>query len=141
MMYVQEVKTVKQFEEVFPVLKQLRTNLSEEEALSLWDRMKEERYQLFAMYNEQEEVVTLAGIGICINFYHEKHVFLYDLITAEAHRSKGYGEKMLSHIELWGREHGCSSVVLTSAFPRIDAHRFYEREGYEKASYSFRKQI
>lgn len=140
-MYVQEVKTGKQFQSILPVLKQLRTNLSEEEALSLWDMMKAERYQLFAMYNEKEEVVTLAGLAICTNFYHEKHVFLYDLITAETHRSKGHGEKMLSHIEAWGREHGCSSVVLTSAFPRTDAHRFYEREGYGKTSYSFRKQI
>ena len=38
-----------------------------------------------------------------------------------------------------GKEEGCSSIVLTSAFPRIDAHRFYEREGFDKVSYSFVK--
>lgn len=140
-MRIAEIKTVKQFQGVFPVLQQLRTNLSEEEALSLWNVMKGERYQLFAMYSEHGAVVTLAGVAICTNFYNEKHVFLYDLITAKSHRSKGYGEKMLSYIEMWGREHDCSSVVLTSAFVRKAAHRFYEREGYEKVSYAFRKQL
>lgn len=140
-MRIQEVKTVEQFQGVFPVLQQLRTNLSEEEALSLWHVMKGEGYQLFAMYNEQELVVTLAGVAICTNFYNEKHVFLHDLITAETHRSKGYGERMLSYIEEWGREQECSYVALTSSFVRKDAHRFYEREGYEKVSYAFRKQL
>ena len=63
---------------------------------------------------------------------------MYDLVTAEAHRSKGYGKVLLSYVEKWGRK-GCSSIVLTSAFPRIDAHRFYEREGFNKVSYSFIK--
>ncbi|MEJ9148309.1 GNAT family N-acetyltransferase, partial [Bacillus thuringiensis] len=27
------------------------------------------------------------------------------------------------------------------AFARIDAHRFYEREGYDKVSYSFHKEL
>ena len=34
-----------------------------------------------------------------------------------------------------------SPIVLTSAFPRIDAHRFYEREGFNKVSYSFYKEL
>lgn len=101
--------------------------------------MKEENYKLFSLRNEENEVVSLAGVAICTNFYNEKHVYVYDLVTAEAHRSKGYGNVLLSYVEKWGKEEGCSSIVLTSAFPRIDAHRFYEREGFNKVSYSFIK--
>lgn len=69
-------------------------------------------------------------------------MFLYMIfVTAEAHRSKGYGKALLSYIEEWGAEKECSSVVLTSAFPRINAHRFYEREGYDKVSYAFCKEL
>ena len=138
---VQEVKTEQEFCEVLPVLQQLRPTLSQEEAQSLLERMKEENYRLFALYNSEGEVVSLAGTAICTNFYNKKHVFVYDLVTAEAHRSKGHGEKLLSYIEGWGKENDCTCVVLTSAFPRIDAHRFYEREGYEKVSYAFHKEI
>ncbi|MEH6891941.1 GNAT family N-acetyltransferase [Bacillus sp. JJ864] len=138
---VHEVKTKQEFYKVLPVLQQLRPKLSREEALSLLERMKEENYRLFALYNHEGEVVSLAGLAICTNFYNKKHVYIYDLVTAEAHRSKGYGETLLAYIEGWGKENDCSCVVLTSAFPRIDAHRFYEREGYKKVSYSFWKEI
>lgn len=139
--HVKEVKTEQEFGGVLPVLQQLRTKLSREEALSLLGKMKKENYRLFALYNNEGEVVSLAGTAICTNFYNKKHVFIYDLVTAEAHRSKGYGEKLLSYIEEWGKENDCSCVVLTSAFPRVDAHRFYEREGYGKVSYSFWKEM
>ncbi|HDX9588550.1 TPA: GNAT family N-acetyltransferase [Bacillus pseudomycoides] len=138
---VHEVKTEEEFRKVLPVLQQLRPKLSLEEALSLLERMKEENYRLFSLYNSEGKVMCLAGTAICTNFYNKKHVFIYDLVTAEAHRSKGHGEKLLSYIEEWGKENDCSCVVLTSAFLRVDAHRFYEREGYEKVSYSFHKEI
>ncbi|EOP26927.1 MULTISPECIES: GNAT family N-acetyltransferase [Bacillus] len=140
-MNVKEVVTEAQLHEVLPILQQLRTQLSEEEAGFLFRKMKEENYKLFSLRNEDDEVVGLAGVAICTNFYNKKHVFVYDLVTAEAHRSKGYGNVLLSYTENWGKENGCESIDLTSAFPRIDAHRFYEREGYDKVSYSFHKKL
>ncbi|PFA24443.1 GNAT family N-acetyltransferase [Bacillus cereus] len=140
-MNVKEIKTEEQLDEVLPVLQQLRTALMKEEAQSLFRHMKEENYQMFSLCNEDSEVVSLAGVAIRTNFYNKKHVFVYDLVTAEAHRSKGYGEVLLSYIEKWGKEQGCTCIALTSAFPRIDAHRFYEREGYGKVSYSFHKEL
>ena len=68
--------------------------------------MKEENYKLFSLRNEENEVVSLAGVAICTNFYNEKHVFVYDLVTAEAHRSKGYGNVLLSYVEKWGKKKG-----------------------------------
>ncbi|PEA82276.1 GNAT family N-acetyltransferase [Bacillus pseudomycoides] len=140
-MNVKEIKSEDQLDAVLPVLQQLRTALTKEEAQFLFRQMKEERYQLFSLCNDADEVVSLAGVAVCTNFYNKKHVFVYDLVTVGAHRSKGYGKALLSYIEEWGVEKGCSSVVLTSAFPRVDAHRFYEREGYDKVSYSFHKKL
>ena len=140
-MNVKAVVTEADLHDVFPVLQQLRTKISREEASSLFQKMKEENYKLFSLRNEENEVVSLAGVAICTNFYNEKHVFVYDLVTAEAHRSKGYGNVLLSYVEKWGKEEGCSSIVLTSAFTRIDAHRFYEREAFNKVSYFFYKAL
>ncbi|MBE7095097.1 GNAT family N-acetyltransferase [Bacillus cereus] len=140
-MNIREVVTEADLHDVFPVLQQLRTKLSKEEVSSLFQKMKEENYKLFSLRNEGDEVVSLAGVAICTNFYNKKHVFVYDLVTAEAHRSKGYGNVLLSYIENWGKENECESIVLTSAFPRLDAHRFYEREGYDKVSFSFYKEL
>lgn len=78
-MNVKEIKTKEQLEGVLPVLQQLRTALTKEEVQSLFHQMKEERYQLFSLYNKENEVVSLAGVAICTNFYNKKHVFVYDL--------------------------------------------------------------
>ncbi|MGE6362941.1 GNAT family N-acetyltransferase [Bacillus paramycoides] len=140
-MNISEIVTEAELHDVLPVLQQLRTKLSKEEASSLFQKMKEENYKLLSLRNEEDEVVSLAGVAICTNFYNKKHVFVYDLVTAEAYRSKGYGNVLLSYIEDWGMENGCESIALTSAFPRLDAHRFYEREGYDKVSFSFHKKL
>ncbi|MED1410061.1 MULTISPECIES: GNAT family N-acetyltransferase [Bacillus] len=140
-MNISEIVTEAELHDVLPVLQQLRTKLSKEEASSLFQKMKEENYKLLSLRNEEDEVVSLAGVAICTNFYNKKHVFVYELVTAEAHRSKGYGNVLLSYIEDWGMENGCESIALTSAFPRLDAHRFYEREGYDKVSFSFHKKL
>ncbi|MGG0726442.1 GNAT family N-acetyltransferase [Bacillus paramycoides] len=140
-MNISEIVTEAELHDVLPVLQRLRTKLSKEEASSLFQKMKEENYKLLSLRNEEDEVVSLAGVAICTNFYNKKHVFVYDLVTAEAHRSKGYGNVLLSYIEEWGMENGCESIALTSAFPRLDAHRFYEREGYDKVSFSFHKKL
>ena len=103
-MNIKEVVTEADLHEVFPVLQQLRMKLSREEASCLFQKMKEENYKLFSLRNEEDEVVSLAGVAICTNFYNEKHVFVYDLVTAEAHRSKGYGKVLLSYVEKWGKK-------------------------------------
>lgn len=41
--------------------------------------MKEENYKLFSLRNEENEVVSLAGVAICTNFYNEKHVLCMTL--------------------------------------------------------------
>lgn len=48
-MNVKEIQTEEQLDEVLPVLQQLRTALTKEEARSLFRHMKEENYQLFSL--------------------------------------------------------------------------------------------
>lgn len=105
-MNIKAVVTEADLHDVFPVLQQLRTKLSKEEASSLFQKMQEENYKLFSLRNEEDEAVSLAGVAICTNFYNEKHIFVYDLVTAEAHRSKGYGKVLLSYVEKWGKKKG-----------------------------------
>lgn len=130
-----------QYLEAFPILKQLRTDLTEESYLELLKQMKQNGYKLFALYNENR-IVALTGVGLQINFYNKKYVFVYDLVTDEEHRSKGYGYKLLSHIEKWAKANGAKFVALESGIQRTNAHRFYEGKlDYNKWCYSFRKPI
>ena len=126
--------------ESFEVMRELRTHLSQEQYLERLTEMRSRGYRLFALKVE-EKIVALAGITFDLNLYWGRHLFVYDLVTAEAHRSKGYGEKLLSHIHDLARAENCEAVALSSAFAREGAHRFYEREGYERTGYTFRKRL
>lgn len=130
-----------QYLEAFPILKQLRTDLTEGSYLELLKQMKQNGYKLFALYNENR-IVALTGVGLQVNFYNKKYVFVYDLVTDEEHRSKGYGYKLLSYIDKWAKANGAEFVALESGIQRTNAHRFYEEKlDYNKWCYSFRKPI
>ncbi|WP_028400034.1 GNAT family N-acetyltransferase [Ectobacillus panaciterrae] len=138
---IQELQTQEELQRALPVMQELRPHLDEMSYFDLYNEMKKSGYRLIALSDEAGQPMALAGVAVCTNFYNLKHVYVYDLITASVHRSKGYGHELLSYVERWGKEKGCTYIDLTSAFHRVDAHRFYEREDYMKKSFSFGKAL
>jgi GNAT superfamily N-acetyltransferase len=53
-------------------------------------------------------------------------------------RSSGIGRALLDAAKTWARERGAARLELESGMARIHAHRFYEREGPDGWSRSFR---
>lgn len=70
-------------------------------------------------------------------------LFLYvdDLVTDEATRSRGVGRALLQWLEQRARALGCSCVALDSGTQRRRAHAFYFREGLQIVSFNFRKDL
>lgn len=91
---ITELTNTNQWLEAFPIMKQLRTDLTEETYIELLQDMSKDGYKLYAMYVENE-IVSLAGLSWRINFYNKRHIFIYDLVTDVSQRSFGYGEKLL----------------------------------------------
>jgi len=56
-------------------------------------------------------------------------------------RGRGIGERMVRHAIAEAREKGAAKVRLTSNIARIDAHRFYERLGFERSHFGFKMQV
>lgn len=56
------------------------------------------------------------------------------MVVDEAHRSRGIGAELVRAAEAALAAQGCYMVEVTSHVRRADAHRFYERLGYEKTS-------
>jgi len=61
-----------------------------------------------------------------------------DFAVDPDHRSRGIGKELLEAIRGWARERGATHLELDSADARTEAHRFYEREGADPGSRSFR---
>jgi len=50
--------------------------------------------------------------------------------VASAHRGRGLGERLMTHVVGLARERGCARVQLTTNAGRADARRFYRRFGF-----------
>lgn len=56
-------------------------------------------------------------------------------------RSRGIGERMVRYAEVLARDVGAAMLELSSSNRRHDAHRFYDRLGYERSHEGFRKRL
>lgn len=138
---ISELTNTTQWLEAFPIMKQLRTDLTEETYIELLQDMSKDGYKLYAM-SVEDKIAALVGASWRINFYNKRHIFIYDLVTDVSQRSFGYGEKLLKYIHDWAKENGAEYVALESGLQRSDAHRFYEDKlNYDKWCYSFRKTL
>jgi len=63
------------------------------------------------------------------------------MVVDERFRGKGVGAQMASAAEKLLADKGCRLVEVTSNLRRVDAHRFWERNGYERTSARFAKQV
>lgn len=136
-----ELETEEEWLAGLPVLKQLRTHLTEPSLLHRRTQMQADGYRLFAV-TVDDEIVSLAGTIIQTNFYDGRHVYVYDLVTDVAHRSQGYGLELLDFVTEWGKDNNCETVTLSSGLHRTDAHRFYEEQaGMDRVSYVFKHPI
>ena len=63
------------------------------------------------------------------------------LVVAAPFQGKGIGRALVEAVEARLKERGCVLAEVTSNVKRGDAHRFYERLGFERTSYRFGKPI
>lgn len=137
-MKIREIDTDEELQEPFPILQQLRSHLDYEKFKQLYDQMVDEGYHLFCGYHDSKPV-AVAGVTLSTNFYFGRHAYLYDLVTDEEYRSRGFGSELLEHVHEWAHNQGCEAIELESGHWRDEAHRFYtEQMDYEKYCYSFK---
>lgn len=66
---------------------------------------------------------------------------VHALSVAEDRRGRGIGAALLSHVEQWLRSAGAIACIVCSHTRRTDAHRFYQREGYQVTGVRFVKDL
>lgn len=130
-----------EIEGCFGVMNELRENLKREEFLPTVKNMKEEGYVLSYLKSEGE-VTSVAGFRICFNFAADgKALYIYDLVTAKRHRSKGYGARLLRAVRDYAIEKGCTVIHLDSGVFRYQAHKFYLTHGFEIRAHHFLQRL
>ena len=69
--------------------------------------------------------------------YCGRRLEIEDLVSSEAHRSRGYGAALLRWFDARAVALGCPTTTLHSAVHRDRAHRFYFREGFHIMGFHF----
>lgn len=131
---------LKELDVVYEVLSQLRVTLSFKEFDDLVYDMREMNYKMIGLF-ERDKLITYAGVAVQTNFYHKRHLYIFDLVTDEEYRSKNYGYEMLDYLEVYAKTAMCENIVLSSGLQRESTHKFYEKNGFSKKSFLFVKEV
>lgn len=122
------------------VMRHLRPHVAREEFVARVRRQQAGGFHLAALW-EHGRPVAVAGFRLGDNLAWGRFLYVDDLVTDPALRSRGHGRALLAWLADHARERGCAELHLDSGVQRIDAHRFYEREGMQRTSYHFRSRI
>jgi len=124
----------------YPVMRELRPHIAEDQFLSRVREQERAGYRL-AYIQESTGVVGVAGFRVADNLAWGHYLYVDDLVTLSGHRSEGYGARLLSWLKETAALEGCEQMHLDSGIQREAAHRFYAREGMTKASFHFVEKI
>jgi GNAT superfamily N-acetyltransferase len=120
------------------VMLELRPNVPADEYVSTVRRMMEtDGYRLAAVI-VGGEVQAVAGYRLMEMLYCGRILYVDDLNTRPAARSRGYGRALMEWLKAEARAQGCGQLHLDSGVQREQTHRFYFREGLTINAYHFR---
>jgi GNAT superfamily N-acetyltransferase len=92
-----------------------------------------------AIVAEDENVVSVAVWRLVENTYEGRRLYVDDLVSDAARRSRGAGRLLLGWLENRAGILECDVLALDSGVQRQDAHRFYFRERMVISSFCFKK--
>lgn len=92
-----------------------------------------------AIVADDDDVVTVAVWRLIEDTNVGRRLYVDDLVSDAARRSRGGGKLLLGWLEEKARSLRCGALTLDSGVQRHDAHRFYFREGMAISAYCFKK--
>ncbi len=121
----------------FVVMHELRTHLERDKfAAQVQRQMKDGGYRL-AYLESVGEIKSVAGFRYGEYLAWGRIMYVDDLVTLAAERSKGFGEQLFDWLVQQAAAHGCDQFHLDSGVQRFAAHRFYLRKRMDITSHHF----
>lgn len=86
--------------------------------------------------------VGLVSLHLQFHLHHANWIGeIQELVVMPDARSAGVGKRLLAWAHTVAQRHGAEMTELSTNVKRIDAHRFYRREGYEPSHVRFTKPL
>lgn len=137
---IREAKSDEEIARCYPVMRQLRPHLTEEQFAPTVKRQFAAGYRL--VYLEADDGVrAVGGFRILENLASGRVLYVDDLVTDADSRSQGHGARLLGWLLDCARAEGCDTFELDSGVQRSEAHRFYFMNRMTISSFHFRLRL
>ena len=128
-------------ERCFPVMKELRMNLSFEDYMDLYEQAHaKDGYEIVALQKDQK-ILAVMGYRILYDYVHGKHLYVDDLVSTTTERSKGFGAQLLNYAEQVDKEQGCKGLRLCTGIENEMGKKFYEKNGWNLRAVAYKKKL
>lgn len=88
------------------------------------------------------ETVGMASCHVQLLLHHAAPIAeIQEMYVRPGLRSQRIGQRLLEAVELFARQQGAEQLEVASNQTRTDAHRFYERERFQKTHYKLVRKI
>ena len=126
--------------DMLPVLLELRPHLTPESFAAIYADGYPQGLRYTAAF-DGDRCVGVAGWRLVATTFAGRKLYVDDLVTTSDSRSSGVGKALIDDLTRRAREAGCSVIDLDSGVQRLDAHRFYHREGLTISAHHFTKHL
>jgi GNAT superfamily N-acetyltransferase len=136
------LEDIEEVRAVYPVMHELRTQLSEGDFIELFEAARRENgYRLLGAFSEAGVCVGLMGFRLLTDFVHGRHLYVDDLVTTEAERSRGLGSEFLKQAKRLAAENGCKGLRLCTGVENDRGKAFYQRQGWQARALAFKLRL
>lgn len=135
------VKNKNELERCYPVMKELRPQLSFDDYISIYNESHTaDGYEIVAV-EEKGQILAVMGYRFLSDYVRGKHVYVDDLVSTEKARSQGLGAELLKFAEKIAESNGCKSLRLCTGIENERGVKFYDRNGWTKRAFAYTKKL
>lgn len=127
-----------QSDAAYALMKELRPHLSYAMFLERRTWAAHQSYLLYGAF-VADRLIGLIGWRTIVDMLHGRHLYIDDLVVAEAARSRGIGRALLGFAEDVAAREGCLGLRLCTGIDHDRGRQFYQREGWIPKAVAFKK--
>ena len=108
----------------------------------IWENQMASSAYLSLVCEEEGTILGVLNLRFEEQLHHARWIAeIMELAVRAELRSKGIGKKLFQWACEISREKGCLQLEVDCNLIRLDAHRFYQREGMKKCHYKFTREL
>ena len=130
----------KNIHSIIPLLQLLNQNISGEVLKERLDEMITQNYHCVGVF-DKEKLMGICGLWILTKYYVGKHMELDNVIILPEYQSQNIGHELMNWVNTFAKEQGCVANELNCYIGNKEAHKFWEKEGYDVIALHFQKKL